>query len=96
MQDLNVKQMTLAMRTIAEEKALPEDVVLGVIEQAIAAAWRRDNGEREQNVRAELNINDGTAKVSKRLSRMSRTTLTKLVWKMHKKLIKTLSLVVKS
>ena len=44
--------MTLAMRTIAEEKALPEDVVLGVIEQAIAAAWRRDNGEREQNVRA--------------------------------------------
>ncbi|TWP20971.1 transcription termination factor NusA, partial [TM7 phylum sp. oral taxon 349] len=64
MQDLNVKQMTLAMRTIAEEKALPEDVVLGVIEQAIAAAWRRDNGEREQNVRAELNINDGTAKVS--------------------------------
>ena len=64
MQDLNIKQMTLAMRTIAEEKALPEDVVLGVIEQAIAAAWRRDNGEREQNVRAELNINDGTAKVS--------------------------------
>ena len=64
MQDLNVKQMTLAMRTIAEEKALPEDVILGVIEQAIAAAWRRDNGEREQNVRAELNINDGTAKVS--------------------------------
>ena len=90
MQDLNVKQMTLAMRTIAEEKALPEDVVLGVIEQAIAAAWRRDNGEREQNVRAELNINDGTAKVS------VKTTLTKLVWKMHKKLIKTLSLVVKS
>ena len=64
MQDLNVKQMTLAMRTIAEEKALPEDVVLGVIEQAIAAAWRRDNGEREQNVRAELNINDGRAKIS--------------------------------
>ena len=64
MQDLNVKQMTLAMRTIAEEKGLPEDAVLNVIEQAIAAAWRRDNGEREQNVRAELNINDGTAKVS--------------------------------
>ena len=56
MQDLNVKQMTLAMRTIAEEKGLPEDAVLNVIEQAIAAAWRRDNGEREQNVRAELKI----------------------------------------
>ena len=63
MEDLNIKQLTLALRTIAEEKNLPEDTVLEVIEQAIAAAWRRDNGEREQNVRAVLNINDGTATV---------------------------------
>lgn len=63
MEDINLKQLTLAVRTIAEEKNLPEDVVLSVIEQAIAAAWRRDNGEREQDVRAELNTNDGTAKV---------------------------------
>lgn len=63
MEDINLKQLTLAVRTIAEEKNLPEDVVMSVIEQAIAAAWRRDNGEREQNVRAELNVNDGTAKV---------------------------------
>ncbi|MEO5949373.1 MAG: transcription termination factor NusA [Candidatus Saccharimonas sp.] len=63
MEDLNIKQLTLAVRTIAEEKNLAEEVVLDVIEQAIAAAWRRDNGERDQNVRAELNINDGTAKV---------------------------------
>jgi len=61
MEDLNVKQLTLALRTIAEEKNLPEDTVLEVIEQAIAAAWRRDNGEREQTVRASLNINKGTA-----------------------------------
>lgn len=63
MEDLNIKQLTLAVRTIAEEKNLPEETVLDVIEQAIAAAWRRDNGERDQNVRAELNVNDGTAKV---------------------------------
>lgn len=63
MEDLNIKQLTLAVRTIAEEKNLPEETVMDVIEQAIAAAWRRDNGEREQNVRAELNVNDGTAKV---------------------------------
>ena len=63
MEDLNIKQLTLALRSIAEEKNLPEDTVLEVIEQAIAAAWRRDNGEREQNVRASLNINDGTATV---------------------------------
>lgn len=63
MEDLNVKQLTLAVRTIAEEKNLPEETVMSVIEQAIAAAWRRDHGEREQEVRAELNTVDGTAKV---------------------------------
>lgn len=64
MEDLNIKQLTLAVRTIAEEKNLPEETVLEVIEQAIAAAWRRDNGTREQLVRASLNINSGTAVVS--------------------------------
>lgn len=63
MEDMNIKQLTLAVRTIAEEKNLPEETVLSVIEQAIAAAWRRDNGERDQEVRAELNVNDGTANV---------------------------------
>jgi N utilization substance protein A len=63
MEEINLKQLTLAVRTIAEEKNLPEETVLSVIEQAIAAAWRRDNGERDQEVRAELNVNDGTAEV---------------------------------
>jgi len=63
MEELNIKQLTLAVRTIAEEKNLPEETVLSVIEQAIAAAWRRDNGERDQEVRSELNVNDGTAVV---------------------------------
>lgn len=63
MDELNLKQLALALRTIAEEKNLPEETVLEVIEQAIAAAWRRDNGERDQEVRAELNLNSGTAQV---------------------------------
>ena len=63
MDELNIKQLTLAVRTIAEEKNLPEETVLSVIEQSIAAAWRRDNGERDQEVRSELNVNDGTAVV---------------------------------
>jgi N utilization substance protein A len=63
MEEINLKQLMLAVRTIAEEKNLPEETVLSVIEQAIAAAWRRDHGDREQEVRAELNVNDGTADV---------------------------------
>lgn len=63
MDELNLKQLTLAVRTIADEKNLPEETVLAVIEQAIAAAWRRDNGERDQEVRAEFNTVAGTADV---------------------------------
>ena len=63
MDDLNIKQLILAITTIAEEKNLPEETVLDVVQQAIAAAWRRDNGDREQDVRAELNTVKGTAKI---------------------------------
>ncbi|MDN5819173.1 MAG: transcription termination factor NusA [bacterium] len=63
MEDLNIKQLALALKTIADEKNLPEDTVLEIIEQAIAAAWRRDNGERDQEVRADLNTNSGEADV---------------------------------
>lgn len=63
MDDLNIKQLVLAIHTIADEKNLPEETVLDVVQQAVAAAWRRDNGDREQDVRAELNTVNGSAKV---------------------------------
>ncbi|MBR2803252.1 transcription termination/antitermination protein NusA [Candidatus Saccharibacteria bacterium] len=55
--------MSAMIDIIAEEKGLPKETVLGVIEQAIAAAWRKDNGDREMNVRATLNTNTGEADV---------------------------------
>lgn len=63
MESLDLKQMSAMVDIIAEEKGLPRETVLGVIEQAIAAAWRRENGEREMNVRAVLNTNTGEADV---------------------------------
>lgn len=51
------------VKIIAEEKNLPEETVLDIIQMAIAAAWRRDNGEKDMDVRAVLNINNGTAEV---------------------------------
>lgn len=64
MEGMDLKQLTLAVRTIAEEKNLPEETVLGVIEQAVAAAWRRDNADREQLVQATINTNTGEAIIS--------------------------------
>lgn len=57
--DLDMKQLAVAIRSIAEEKNLPEDTVKEVVEQALAAAYRRDYGEREQEVRVSMNLNTG-------------------------------------
>lgn len=63
MQDVNLKQLILSIKQIADEKNLPETTVHDIIEQAIAAAYRRDFGDREQEVRAVLNTASGTVTV---------------------------------
>lgn len=60
---LQTKQLVLAIKSIAEEKNLPEDVVHEVVEQALGAAYRKDYGDREQAVRVEVNQNTGDVKV---------------------------------
>lgn len=57
--DLDIKQLGLVIKTIAEEKNLPEESVKEVVEQALAAAYRKDFGDREQEVRVSLNLNTG-------------------------------------
>lgn len=61
--ELQTKQLVLAIKTIAEEKNLSPELVHEVVEAAIAAAWRRDNGDREQEVTAQINTNTGDVKV---------------------------------
>jgi N utilization substance protein A len=57
--DLDIKQLAVAVKAIAEEKNLPEDMVQNIVEQALAAAYRRDYGDREQEVRVTMNLNTG-------------------------------------
>jgi N utilization substance protein A len=57
--DLDMKQLVVAIRAIAEEKNLPEDTVQEVVEQALAAAYKRDYGDREQEIRVSMNLNTG-------------------------------------
>lgn len=57
--NMDFKQLAVAITAIAEEKNLPEDTVKEVVEQALAAAYRRDYGEREQEVRVEMNLQTG-------------------------------------
>lgn len=57
--DMDFKQLAMAIKAIAEEKNLPEESVKEVVEQALAAAYRRDYGDREQEIRVTMNLNTG-------------------------------------
>lgn len=57
--ELDFKQLSQTIKAIAEEKNLPEDSVREVVEQALAAAYRKDFGDREQEIRVEMNLNKG-------------------------------------
>lgn len=57
--DLDIKQLGLVIKTIADEKNLPEESVKEVVEQALAAAYRKDFGDREQEVRVAINTDSG-------------------------------------
>lgn len=57
--ELDMKGLAVAVKTIAEEKNLPLETVQEIVEQALAAAYRRDYGDREQEVRVTMNLNNG-------------------------------------
>ncbi len=48
-----------AVMQIAEEKGIDRDRVLGVVEAAIAAAYKKEYGKRGQNIRATFDEKDG-------------------------------------
>ena len=57
--ELDMKGLAVAVKTIAEEKNLPLETVQEIVEQALAAAYRRDYGDREQEVRVTMNLATG-------------------------------------
>lgn len=46
--------ITIAMKQIAEEKNIPFESVLETVETALAAAYRKDFGNKNQNIKVEL------------------------------------------
>ena len=74
--DLDMKQLAVAIRSIAEEKNLPENIVQQAVEQALAAAYRRDFGDHEQDIRIAMNLNSGDidAFVSKEVVKIAVTS----------------------
>ena len=54
--EMDFKQLAQAIKVIAEEKNLPEEQVQDIVQQALAAAWRRDYGYREQELRLPVGV----------------------------------------
>jgi N utilization substance protein A len=61
--EFDVKLLAQAMKLIAEEKNLDEELVQEIVEGALAAAYKRDYGDREQEVRVAVNLNTGAVDV---------------------------------
>ena len=52
-----------AIQQICEEKNIPLDSVLATIEAALAAAFRKDFGQKNQNIQVDFDLDTGTMKV---------------------------------
>jgi len=58
-----MSDITNAMKQICEEKNLSFDAVVETIESALAAAYRKDFGEKNQNIKVEFDPETGKSKV---------------------------------
>lgn len=58
-----MSELSNAIKQICEEKGLSYDAVIATIESALAAAYRKDFGEKNQNIKVEFNPETGESKV---------------------------------
>ncbi len=56
---LNIKELSKALKQVAEEKGLEPEKVLEVIEASIAAAYKREYGQRGEVIKAKLDEKTG-------------------------------------
>ena len=58
---MDLKNFSAALSQIAEEKGLSPEKIIETIEQALAAAYKKDYGKKGQVIRAKLNPTSGEA-----------------------------------
>lgn len=58
-----MSELTNAIKTICDEKGLSYDAVISTIESALAAAYRKDYGEKNQNIKVEFSPDTAESKV---------------------------------
>ncbi|HUC86744.1 MAG TPA: NusA N-terminal domain-containing protein, partial [Candidatus Saccharimonadales bacterium] len=56
-------QFLAAINQIADEKNLPRETIIETVEAALAAAYKKDYGDKDQEVRVKLNEDTGEMQV---------------------------------
>lgn len=59
---MDIKNFISAIAQIAEEKEIPQEKVIETVEQAIAAAYKKDYGKKGQIIRAKISSETGDVK----------------------------------
>lgn len=59
---MDIKNFTSAITQIGEEKGLAKEKIIETIEQALAAAYKKDYGEKGQIIKAKINPESGDVK----------------------------------
>src|SRR3989344_3851001 len=57
---MDLKTLRSALEQLEEERGIPQAKILGAIEDALVAAYKKDYGKKSQVVRAKFDFNTGT------------------------------------
>jgi len=59
---LDIKELSKALKQVAEEKGIPAEAIMEVIESSIAAAYKKEYGERGEIIKCKLDEKTGSLK----------------------------------
>lgn len=61
---LDIQKIEAAINMIAAEKKIDKEKIIGIIEAAIKTAYKKDYGDKDENVNAVLNLKEGRLEIS--------------------------------
>lgn len=59
---IDLKNFLIAFRQIAEEKRIPEEMMLSIVESALASAYKKDYGKKGEIIKCKIDMKTGNMK----------------------------------
>ncbi|MDP3992644.1 MAG: NusA N-terminal domain-containing protein, partial [bacterium] len=58
-----ISPFAAAINQLADERGLPKDIIIDTIEAAVAAAYRKDYGQQDEDIKTKLDEESGVFNV---------------------------------